>query len=174
MYPCTRFKQDAEQAIFFTTFETLSLVFALFGGQPGVTAFKSGWFQNPSLAEHRRWRLGLLCGSLHRPCGTVHPDADSQVRVRQGYEWSFPTVFLLMAWMTRFSMPNWVPFSWTIVAYTLGGWFFRVTWVSIFGLEFVWGLFIGVYLLFSNGSVRIYFGFLEGSLELFAVALGLT
>ena len=46
--------------------------------------------------------------------------------------------------------------------------------MSIFGLEFVWGLFVGVYLLFSNGSVRVYFGFLEGSLELFAVALGLT
>lgn len=58
-----------------------------------------------------RRRLGLLCGSLHRPCGAVYRDADCQVRgcaaaVSWGYEWSFPT------W--HWKQNRWDDFRWQV------------------------------------------------------------
>ena len=109
-------QKDAEQVNFFTTFETQLIFlsrFCIFWG--------SFWGSPPSKAEVKnrplrghiaaRRRLGLLCGSLHRPCGAVYRDADCQVRgcaaaVSWGYEWSFPT------W--HWKQNRWDDFRWQV------------------------------------------------------------
>ena len=114
-------EKDAEQVNFFTTFETQFIFlsrFCIFLGSTGGHHQKPKW-KTGRLNIAARRRLGLLCGSLHRPCGAVHRDVDCQVRgcaaaVSWGYEWSFPT----WQWQNRWDDFRWqVNFCWRFLLF---------------------------------------------------------